>query len=156
MLKFGRKLAGERTFRTEVYAISFSSTSFTNDCVQNCSLIPRCSLSSVSQNWLPSRHVIPSSGSSESSGAGGLTWRGNRDDPSGTGRTPGWKTQTPRGSAQAWTSLLVSLYALCLNDFGLHSQLIFYYFSIRCRLSLEHLSLGGDCGAEVDPIFPQE
>lgn len=131
MLKLSSKLAGGRTFLAVDYSISFSSTTFTHDRVQNRSLIPAVHLSSISQNSLsspaPQSPCIPGLGTGESSGAGGLTCRGNRADQSGTGRTPGWKTQTHWGPAQAWASLLrCSLYVLCLTDFGLHSQLFFH------------------------------
>lgn len=116
---FRTKLAGERNFLApDVSQLFFRSTRFTVECVQNCCLIPRCGrvcrLSFTSQNSLRSLALrsptITSRGTpSESCRAGRLTCAGSRGDRSGTGRTPGWKTQVRSGLA---------VFSLCLTDFG--------------------------------------
>lgn len=129
--------------------VSFSSTSFIHDCVQNCSLIACCSHvvgSSISQSSLrsPALHqsaCIPCSGTGESSGAGGVTCRGSRGDDQEQEEPRGGKTQTHRGPAQV--SGVFSLYALShwlwptfTTLLGFHKQ-----ENLRCR----HHSFGLWC-----------
>lgn len=123
--------------------------------VRDCSLIVRssCTSSDFARLCGSSDRLIPSPGPGESGGAGGVTCRGSRGDQSGTGRTPGRKTQTHQGQNQARASLL--LFSLRrLTDFDLHSQPFFHKQDIlREGLSLEHqgvcLSGRGGRGASV-------
>lgn len=126
-LMFRRKLAGVRTFLGLEVPSSFSSTSVTHDCVQNCSQVPR----------LESEFHFSEPAPLCSSPVGMYShlryrWKQQSRQPHPQ-RKQGWSVRNRKDTGAENTNTLgtnlkpgqvsgCSLYALCLTDFGLHSQ----------------------------------
>lgn len=126
-LMFRRKLAGVRTFLGLEVPSSFSSTSVTHDCVQNCSQVPR----------LESEFHFSEPAPLCSSPVGMYSqlryrWK-QQSRQSHPQRKQGWSVRNRKDTGAENTNTLgtnlkpgqvsgCSLYALCLTDFGLHSQ----------------------------------